>query len=59
MAGGWICSPGRKTKALVKPRTAEVVLINDRTDLSPAELEAMKNEMLDGSLGISKLTRWQ
>jgi cell division topological specificity factor len=48
MAGWLDLLTGQKNKSAGQAKERlKLVLINDRTDLSPAELEAMKNELLD------------
>jgi len=41
----WLLGQKKQSAASAKDRL-KLVLINDRTDLSPAELEAMKNDLL-------------
>ena len=42
----WLTGQKNKSASQAKDRL-KLVLINDRTDLSPAELELMKNELLE------------
>lgn len=42
----WLTGQRNKSAGQAKERL-KLVLINDRTDLSPDELEAMKNEILE------------
>ncbi len=47
MAGWLEWLTGQKTKSADQAKERlKLVLINDRTDLSPAELDSMKNELL-------------
>jgi cell division topological specificity factor len=48
MAGwlDWLTGQKNKSAGQAKDRL-KLVLINDRTDLSPAELEILKNELLE------------
>jgi cell division topological specificity factor len=48
MAGwlDWLTGQKNKSAGQAKDRL-KLVLINDRTDLSPAELETLKNELLE------------
>lgn len=48
MAGwlDWLTGQKNKSAGQAKERL-KLVLINDRTDLSPAELETLKNELLE------------
>lgn len=41
----WLTGQKKKSAGAAKERL-KLVLINDRTDLTPAELEQMKNELL-------------
>jgi cell division topological specificity factor len=47
MAGllDWLTGPKPKSAGSAKERL-KLVLINDRTDLTPAEMESLKNELL-------------
>ena len=47
--GGWLeWLTGQKTKSAGQAKERlKLVLINDRTDLSPDELETLKNELLE------------
>lgn len=48
MAGWLEWLTGQKTKSAGQAKERlKLVLINDRTDLSPAELEILKNELLE------------
>jgi len=42
----WLTGQRTKSASQAKERL-KLVLINDRTDLSPAELESLKNELLE------------
>ena len=48
MADGlaWLASKKTNKSASAAKDRLKLVLINDRTDLTPAELESMKNELL-------------